>query len=68
MWSENIAWRITWFYGEPAWEDHHISWDCLRGSSTRPRMPWIVIGEFDEIMFNLEKGDEILGSVLLEIV
>jgi hypothetical protein len=50
-----IVWRFTGFYGEPKWEDRHLSWDRLRGLNNRHGMPWIVIGDFNEIMYSDEK-------------
>lgn len=53
--SNNVKWRMTGFYGEPAWEDRHKSWTCLRHLFSGPKLPWIVMGDFNEIMFNTEK-------------
>jgi hypothetical protein len=48
-------WRLTGFYGEPAWEDRHQSWSSLRDLSSRPLLPWLVLGDFNEILFSDEK-------------
>ena len=44
------AWRITSFYGNPnfaSWED---SWSLLHHLSCRFSLPWICIGDFNEIL------------------
>jgi hypothetical protein len=53
--ANDILWRFTGFYGEPSWEDRHISWSCLRDLSTRSSLPWIVMGDFNEILYSDEK-------------
>jgi hypothetical protein len=50
-----MKWRFTGFYGEPAWDDKHLSWSCLRDLSTLYTLPWLVIGDFNEIMYSDEK-------------
>jgi hypothetical protein len=48
-------WRFIGVYGEPTWEDKHLSWNCLRDLSNRTKLPWIVIGDFNEIPYSDEK-------------
>jgi hypothetical protein len=48
-------WRFIGVYVEPTWEDKHLSWNCLRDLSNRPKLPWIVIGDFNEIPYSDEK-------------
>lgn len=52
--SENF-WRLTGFYGEPKWKDKHLSWDRLRALKSVVDMPWMVMGDMNEIMFSFEK-------------
>jgi hypothetical protein len=53
--TNGTHWRFTGFYGEPAWEDRQQSWSSLRDLSTRPLLPWLVIGDFNEILYSDEK-------------
>lgn len=48
-------WRLTGFYGEPKWEDKHLSWSYLRDLHSRMNIPWVVIGDFNEILYSHEK-------------
>lgn len=49
------VWRFTWFYGEPKWEDKHLSWSCLRDLHQRIKLPWLIAGDFNEILYSHEK-------------
>jgi hypothetical protein len=54
--SENDrVWRLTGIYGEPKWEDKYKTWDKLRELNASQNLPWIVIGDFNEILFSHEK-------------
>jgi hypothetical protein len=53
--TNGTHWRFTGFYGELAWEDRQQSWSSLRDLSTRPLLPWLVIGDFNEILYSNEK-------------
>lgn len=52
--ADNL-WRLTRFYGEPKWKDKHLSWDRLRELKYIGDMPWMVIGDMNEIMYFFEK-------------
>jgi hypothetical protein len=42
-------------YGEPRWEDKYKTWDKLRELNNNSELPWVVIGDFNEILFSYEK-------------
>jgi hypothetical protein len=42
-------------YGEPRWEDKYKTWDKLRELYNGLNLPWVVIGDFNEILFSNEK-------------
>ncbi|XP_074266328.1 uncharacterized protein LOC141588804 [Silene latifolia] len=48
------AWRITGFYGWPAVGDRHLSWDLLRLLGGQSQLPWVCLGDFNEVLFSTE--------------
>ncbi|XP_010230168.1 uncharacterized protein LOC104582375 [Brachypodium distachyon] len=54
-----VEWRLTGFYGEPKWEDKYKSWDYLRDLHGRRDSAWLVLGDFNEILFSWEKDGEV---------
>jgi hypothetical protein len=48
-------WRLTGIYGEPRWEDKYKTWDKLRELKSNTDMPWMVFGDFNEILYSHEK-------------
>ena len=46
---------FTGFYGEPSSDRKHLSWEYLRGLHALGDMPWLVAGDFDEILQAHEK-------------
>jgi hypothetical protein len=53
--SPKRVWRLTGIYGEPRWEDKYKTWDRLRVLNGNHNLPWVVIGDFNEIAFSHEK-------------
>lgn len=49
------SWRFTGFYGEPNWERRADSWVQLRNLHGMMSKPWLVAGDFNEILYNFEK-------------
>jgi hypothetical protein len=49
------VWRLIGIYGEPRWDDKYKTWDKLRELNANHNLPWVVIGDFNEIMFSHEK-------------
>jgi hypothetical protein len=53
--NDGASWRFTGFYGNP---DHHRrieSWDLLRRLGSDSFLPWMICGDFNEIVDNGEK-------------
>ncbi|KAL0012531.1 hypothetical protein SO802_007639 [Lithocarpus litseifolius] len=48
-------WRATGFYGHPETNKRYISWHLLDSLSSQCNMPWVVMGDFNEILFSDEK-------------
>ena len=49
------AWRITGFYGNPDSANREDSWSLLHDLSHRYSLPWMCIGDFNEILRAEEK-------------
>lgn len=58
--GESSKWRFTGFYGFPEQHHRHRSWDLLRRLSSHNDLPWVVGGDFNEI---LAHGEESGGLV-----
>lgn len=48
-------WRFTRFYGESRRELRHRSWDCLRWLNTQSSLPWLCVGDFNEVLLASEQ-------------
>ena len=53
--GQDEFWRLTSLYGEPRWKDKHLTWSRLRDLKSIVDMPWMVIGDLNEIMYSFEK-------------
>ncbi|KAL5550972.1 hypothetical protein UlMin_001148 [Ulmus minor] len=52
---DNLTWRLTCFYGNPHRELRKFSWDLLQRLSSLSNLPWLVVGDFNEIACDEEK-------------
>jgi hypothetical protein len=50
----HVAWRCTFVYGEPRTQDRHHMWDLLKRLKSCSNAPWLVIGDFNEVMWSHE--------------
>jgi hypothetical protein len=55
MEGPNKIWRLTGIYGEPRWEDMHQTLDRIRAMHAQHNLPWVIIGDFNEILYSHEK-------------
>ncbi|XP_074302786.1 uncharacterized protein LOC141634757 [Silene latifolia] len=46
--------RITGFYGWPALQDRHLSWQQLRLLATQSNDPWLCVGDYNEVLYSTE--------------
>ena len=53
--QEEREWGLTGLYGEPRWEHKEKTWEVLRSLHGVSQLPWMVFGDFNEILFNHEK-------------
>lgn len=49
-------WRYTGFYGYPERHRRHDSWEILKVLSRGSRLPWCVVGDFNDMMYEDEKS------------
>ncbi|XP_074297460.1 uncharacterized protein LOC141628161 [Silene latifolia] len=49
--EENGDWRVTGFYGWPMVADRHLSWELLRVLGRQSTLPWMCIGDYNEILY-----------------
>jgi hypothetical protein len=56
IWDGNhhAAWRGTFIYGEPRAQDRHIMWELIRRIKPRSQAPWVMIGDFNEALWQSE--------------
>ncbi|KAE8733226.1 hypothetical protein F3Y22_tig00001478pilonHSYRG00462 [Hibiscus syriacus] len=55
--ADGLRWRCTGFYGASEEGRLHESWDLLRRLNDMSLTPWLVIGDFNEIMYSFEKSE-----------
>jgi endonuclease/exonuclease/phosphatase family metal-dependent hydrolase len=55
--EENVQkiWRFTGMYGEFKWRDKYKTWQRIRDMHSRHNLPWILIGDLNEILYDHEK-------------
>ncbi|KAL6228479.1 hypothetical protein ACLB2K_002429 [Fragaria x ananassa] len=53
--GSGMNWRLTGFYGHPSAADREVSQALLRDLGDVSSLPWIVVGDFNEIVHNGEK-------------
>ena len=55
MKDNSVAWKLTCFYGEPNWDQKHLSWTYLGDLHSNLTGPWMVMGDLNEILVASEK-------------
>ncbi|GMJ01722.1 hypothetical protein HRI_003841400 [Hibiscus trionum] len=53
--SDGNIWRCTGFYGVPEEQHRAAAWNLLRQINDMPEIPWVIIGDFNEIAYSNEK-------------
>jgi len=53
--EEEGGWRFTGFYGEPDWRRKELSWATIRAIKGDVTVPRLLMGDFNEILYNSEK-------------
>lgn len=52
----DISWCLTGFYSHPKERHRHYTWSLLRNLGQDRSLPWLVVGDFNEIAFSFEKS------------
>jgi len=47
-------WRLTCVYGEAKTQDRHKTWDMLKHVKSSSHLPWVCIGDFNEVLHRSE--------------
>lgn len=53
--GEGEQWRLSGIYGEPNWDHKYRTWEALRHLKNCSSLPWLAVGDFNEILFHFEK-------------
>jgi hypothetical protein len=49
-----LQWRLTCVYGESRVENRHRMWDKIRNLKSTSNLPWLVVGDFSEALWQKE--------------
>ncbi|GMI91034.1 hypothetical protein HRI_002772700 [Hibiscus trionum] len=60
--SDGKTWRLTGFYGTPEKQNRAAAWNLLRQINDSPDIPWLIVGDFNEIAFLNEKEGGLVRS------
>ncbi|XP_074360471.1 uncharacterized protein LOC141700659 [Apium graveolens] len=65
--ANDVLWRLTGFYGFPERTRRRESWELLKSIANRSVLPWVVVGDFnDMISMNDKKGTHAHPPALLD--
>ncbi|XP_031090882.1 uncharacterized protein LOC115995875 [Ipomoea triloba] len=53
--ANSECWRMTCYYGFPERNRRSESWELLRSLATTSDLPWVIIGDFNDLLFQHEK-------------
>ena len=56
--DEERTWRFTLFYRDPMIANRHVTWELLKGLCQDPDVPWVIGGDFNEVVSNEEKTND----------
>ena len=52
--DKDLKWRGTFVYEEPRVQDRHLMWERMRMLKNKSSAPWMMIGDFNEVMWSFE--------------
>lgn len=50
-----VTWRLTCFYGYPERSRRKNSWDFIRQLSNISQVPWLIFGDFNDLLYKSDK-------------
>jgi hypothetical protein len=53
--DHHASWRGTFVYGESRTQDRHLMWEALRRLKPISASPWLLIGDFNEVLWSFEQ-------------
>jgi hypothetical protein len=53
--EDDKEWRFTGLCGEFKWAEKYKTWDRIRGIHQNNNLPWIILGDLDEFLYEHEK-------------
>jgi hypothetical protein len=53
--EDSKIWRFTGLYGEFKWTEKYKTWDRIRKIHQRNNLPWLIMGDLNEILYAHEK-------------
>ena len=59
FYNSNTPSRLTGFYGRPEKHKRHETWQLLHHLSSRFSVPWLCVGDYNEILVSKEKQGRI---------
>lgn len=51
----NSPWVFLGLYGESETGKHHITWNLIKALKPNENTPWIIMSDFNEVLFSSEK-------------
>jgi hypothetical protein len=55
MEEDGMSWRFTGIYGESKSDEKEKTWEIMRELKGKMDLPWMMCGDFNEILFSYEK-------------
>ncbi|KAJ1388113.1 Endonuclease/exonuclease/phosphatase [Sesbania bispinosa] len=49
------SWQATFIYGNPTFQQRRNLWDNIQAHRTNSARPWIILGDFNELLYHHEK-------------
>ena len=60
--EKSFKWRLTGFYGHPETHRRYESWHLLAFLNNQLQLPWLCLGDFNDILSNTEKSGGAIQS------